>query len=100
MAVSFTRELDSVKFPARNLASPRKVKRKWHSREDRRHDKQYGDAVLVPSDGGVCLSGRNPMTQIGQSGGWSLMDLILEVMMRLMMALPCWFLVTDLVARN
>ncbi|KAF2283894.1 hypothetical protein GH714_016956 [Hevea brasiliensis] len=57
MAVSFTRELDSVKFPARNLASPRKVKRKWHSREDRRHDKQYGDAVLVPSDGGVCLSG-------------------------------------------
>lgn len=51
------RELESVKFPAKNLASPRKVKRKWHSREDRKLDKQYGDGVLVPSDGGVCLSG-------------------------------------------
>lgn len=51
------RELDSVKFPARNLASHKKVKRKWRSREDRRLDKQYGDAVVVPSDGGACLSG-------------------------------------------
>ncbi|EEF27460.1 conserved hypothetical protein [Ricinus communis] len=51
------RELDSVKFTTKNLASARKVKRKWHSREERRVDKQYGDAVVVPSDGGICLSG-------------------------------------------
>ncbi|KDP29767.1 hypothetical protein JCGZ_18702 [Jatropha curcas] len=55
--VSGLRELDSFKFPTKNLASPRKVRRKWHSREERKVDKHYGDAVVVPSDGGVCLSG-------------------------------------------
>lgn len=36
-------------------SSPRKVKKKWQSREERRIDKEY-DIVLVPPDGG-CLSG-------------------------------------------
>ncbi|KAF8406095.1 hypothetical protein HHK36_008175 [Tetracentron sinense] len=48
-----------VKFPSvkgGKMATPsRKVKRKWHSREERRIDTKY-DIVLVPSDGG-CLSG-------------------------------------------
>ncbi|XP_050204345.1 uncharacterized protein LOC126654500 [Mercurialis annua] len=45
------REVESVKFSKKNLASAKKVKRKWHSREERR----VGN--VVPSDGGVCLSG-------------------------------------------
>ncbi|KAK2973500.1 hypothetical protein RJ640_020162 [Escallonia rubra] len=53
------RETDSLKFPkvkgTKMASSSRKVKRKWHSREERRIDKEY-DVVLVPSDG-VCLSG-------------------------------------------
>lgn len=52
------RELDCVKLglPGAKIASsPRKVKRKWQSREERRIDREY-DVVLVPSDG-VCLSG-------------------------------------------
>uniref|UniRef100_A0A2P2JC19 Uncharacterized protein MANES_13G100300 n=1 Tax=Rhizophora mucronata TaxID=61149 RepID=A0A2P2JC19_RHIMU len=52
------RELDTIKFPTKSLASPRKVKKKWQSREQRRVEKQCcGDVVLVPSDGGVSLSG-------------------------------------------
>ncbi|KAL5753328.1 hypothetical protein ACOSP7_023504 [Xanthoceras sorbifolium] len=48
---------DTVKFPSTRIAStPRKVKKKWHSREARRIDREY-DVVLVPSDGGVCSSG-------------------------------------------
>ncbi|KAF1861869.1 hypothetical protein Lal_00026344 [Lupinus albus] len=35
--------------------SQRKVKRKWPSREDRRIDRE-SDIMLVPSDGGDCLS--------------------------------------------
>ena len=53
------REVDNVKFHsvkgAKIASATRKVKRKWHSREERRIDKEY-DIVLVPSDG-VCLSG-------------------------------------------
>jgi len=51
-------ELDAVKFPlvGGNLAPPsRRVKRRWHSREERKIDREY-DVVLVPSDGG-CVSG-------------------------------------------
>ncbi|KAG1326987.1 hypothetical protein COCNU_01G009210 [Cocos nucifera] len=36
-------------------SSSRRIKRKWHSREERRIDREY-DIVLVPSDGG-CMSG-------------------------------------------
>ncbi|KAG8503215.1 hypothetical protein CXB51_001071 [Gossypium anomalum] len=36
-------------------SSSRRVKRKWHSREEREIDREY-DVVLVPSDGG-CVSG-------------------------------------------
>ncbi|XWS14908.1 hypothetical protein CRYUN_Cryun35bG0049200 [Craigia yunnanensis] len=36
-------------------SSSRRVKRKWHSREERKIDREY-DLVLVPSDGG-CVSG-------------------------------------------
>lgn len=50
---------DSMKFSAlkgaRMASSSRKIKRKWHSREERRIDKEF-DLVLVPSDG-VCISG-------------------------------------------
>ncbi|XP_020704185.1 uncharacterized protein LOC110115323 [Dendrobium catenatum] len=55
------REPDSVKFLSMNGprmgSSPRRVKRKWQSREERRLriDRDY-DMVIVPSDGG-CLSG-------------------------------------------
>ncbi|XP_059636357.1 uncharacterized protein LOC132278561 [Cornus florida] len=52
-------ELDTVKFPLvsrGNMAPPsRRVKRRWHSREERKIDREY-DVVLVPSDGG-CVSG-------------------------------------------
>lgn len=52
-------EADTVKFPLVHGGSlgpsSRRVKRKWHSREARKIDKEY-DVVLVPSDGG-CLSG-------------------------------------------
>lgn len=52
-------ELDTLKFPLLqrgNVASSsRRVKRKWHSREERKIDREY-DVVLVPSDGG-CVSG-------------------------------------------
>ncbi|XP_073101052.1 uncharacterized protein [Elaeis guineensis] len=53
------REPDSLKFPSVNgskmRSSSRRIKRKWHSREERRIDREY-DIVLVPSDGG-CMSG-------------------------------------------
>lgn len=53
------REPATVKFPTvtapKASASPRKIKKKWQSREDKRVDREY-DIVLVPSDGG-CLSG-------------------------------------------
>lgn len=54
------RETETMKFPSvkgakMTSSSSRKVKRKWHSREERRIDREY-DVVLVPSDG-VCLSG-------------------------------------------
>ncbi|KAK6940263.1 hypothetical protein RJ641_029794 [Dillenia turbinata] len=38
-----------------NMPSSRKVKRKWHSREERKIEREY-DVVVVPSDG-VCFSG-------------------------------------------
>ena len=54
------KEPETVKFPlvkgSKIAPSPRKVKRKWQSREERRIDREY-DMVLVPSDGGGCLSG-------------------------------------------
>ncbi|XP_060957790.1 uncharacterized protein LOC115698003 isoform X1 [Cannabis sativa] len=54
-----TWESDALKFPLvkrSNVSSPsRKVKRKWHSREERKIDREY-DVVIVPSDGG-CVSG-------------------------------------------
>lgn len=54
------KERESVKFPlvkgTKIAPSHRKVKRKWQSREERRIDREY-DVVLVPSDGGGCLSG-------------------------------------------
>lgn len=53
------REHDTVKFSsvkgAKMQPASRRVKRKWHSREERKIDREY-DLVLVPSDGG-CLSG-------------------------------------------
>ncbi|CAK9169189.1 unnamed protein product [Ilex paraguariensis] len=65
------RDEDTVKFPSvkgtKVASSPRKVKRKWQSREQRRMDKQY-DAVLVPSDG-VCLSGSDT-NESDWSIGW------------------------------
>ncbi|KAM5575317.1 hypothetical protein ABKV19_014328 [Rosa sericea] len=51
-------ESDALKFPSvigANMAASRKVKRKWHSREERKIDREY-DGVLVPSDG-ECVSG-------------------------------------------
>lgn len=52
-------ESDTLKFPfvrgANVASSSRRVKRKWHSREERKIDREY-DVVLVPSDGG-CVSG-------------------------------------------
>ena len=52
-------ESDNLKFPlvkrANIASSSRRVKRKWHSREERKFDREY-DVVLVPSDGG-CVSG-------------------------------------------
>ncbi|XP_052188727.1 uncharacterized protein LOC127799056 [Diospyros lotus] len=52
-------DLDNVKFPLVNggnaSSSPRRVKRKWRSREKRKIDHEY-DVVLVPSDGD-CVSG-------------------------------------------
>ncbi|KAJ8748375.1 hypothetical protein K2173_003012 [Erythroxylum novogranatense] len=49
---------DTLKFPlaqgANIASSSRRVNRKWHSREQRKIDKEH-DVVLVPSDGG-CLS--------------------------------------------
>ncbi|MCL7048020.1 hypothetical protein MKW94_027561 [Papaver nudicaule] len=47
---SGAREFSSVKMPLR-----RSTKKKWHSRDERRIDREY-DIVIVPSDGG-CLSG-------------------------------------------
>lgn len=56
---SGTWESDALKFPlvkrANVASSSRRVKRKWHSREERKIDREY-DVVLVPSDGG-CVSG-------------------------------------------
>ncbi|KAL3514270.1 hypothetical protein ACH5RR_026987 [Cinchona calisaya] len=52
-------ESDTLKFPlvrGGNIrSSSGRVKRKWHSREERKIDKEY-DVVIVPSDGG-CYSG-------------------------------------------
>lgn len=54
------KERESVKLPlvkgTKIAPSHRKVKKKWQSREERRVDREY-DVVLVPSDGGGCLSG-------------------------------------------
>ncbi|WCJ24739.1 hypothetical protein M5689_006674 [Euphorbia peplus] len=51
-------DTDTLKFPLvhgpANISS-RRVRRKWHSREERKIDREY-DIVLVPSDGG-CVSG-------------------------------------------
>ncbi|XP_010254547.1 PREDICTED: uncharacterized protein LOC104595498 [Nelumbo nucifera] len=53
------RESETVKFPSvkggKMSSTSRRIKRKWHSREERRIDREY-DVVLVPPDGG-CLSG-------------------------------------------
>eukprot|EP01018_Ginkgo_biloba_P014449 Gb_35078 [translate_table: standard] len=53
------RDPEIVKFPsmqeARIPPTPRRGRRKWHSRSERRMDREY-DIVLVPSDGG-CMSG-------------------------------------------
>lgn len=59
------REIESVKFPwkgtrmgsssSSSSSSPRKIKKKWHSREERRIEREH-DVVMVPNDG-VCLSG-------------------------------------------
>ncbi|XP_057961786.1 uncharacterized protein LOC131153461 isoform X2 [Malania oleifera] len=64
------REPETLKFPPvkgpRIASSPRKVKRKWQSREERRRiDREY-DVVLVPSDG-VCLSGSD-----SEDSDWSI----------------------------
>ncbi|KAJ7958915.1 Ribosomal RNA small subunit methyltransferase A [Quillaja saponaria] len=51
-------ESDALRFPlvkGADTTSSRRVKRKWHSREERKIDREY-DVVLVPSDGG-CVSG-------------------------------------------
>lgn len=52
-------ESDALRFllakQANMGSSSRRVKRKWHSREERKIDREY-DVVLVPSDGG-CVSG-------------------------------------------
>ena len=52
-------ELDIVRFPLVNggniSSSSRRVKRKWHSREERKIDREH-DVVVVSSDGG-CFSG-------------------------------------------
>lgn len=52
-------EPDALKFPlvkGANMAStPRRIKRKWQSREERKIDREY-DVVIVPSDAG-CISG-------------------------------------------
>ncbi|XP_057442449.1 uncharacterized protein LOC130734141 [Lotus japonicus] len=51
-------ESEFLRFPlvrANVGSSSRRVKRKWHSREERKVDREY-DVVLVPSDGG-CVSG-------------------------------------------
>jgi hypothetical protein len=52
-------ESDALKFPlvkGTNMSfSSRRVKRKWHSREERKIDREY-DVVIVPSDG-ECVSG-------------------------------------------
>jgi hypothetical protein len=40
--------VDTVKFSS---TTPRKVKKKWQSREERRIDREYDDVVVVPSDG-------------------------------------------------
>ncbi|KAB2617549.1 hypothetical protein D8674_013418 [Pyrus ussuriensis x Pyrus communis] len=54
------RDPGAVQFPSvkgtKMASSPRKVKRKWLSREERRVDREY-DIVIVPSDGGEILSG-------------------------------------------
>lgn len=51
--------LDGLRLPlikqAKGPSSSRRVKPKWHSREERKIDREY-DVVLVPSDGG-CVSG-------------------------------------------
>lgn len=51
------RDPDILRFPSMQEARipPRRVRRKWHSRTERRMDREY-DVVLVPSDGG-CISG-------------------------------------------
>lgn len=53
------RESGTVKFPTKGARVPsssqRKIKKKWHSREERKIDREH-DIVVVPTDG-VCLSG-------------------------------------------
>lgn len=67
------REPDTVKFPLRGArvtsSSPRKIKKKWHSREERRIDREH-DIVVVPTDG-VCLSGSGSESEDSDwSIGW------------------------------
>ncbi|KAK9678851.1 hypothetical protein RND81_11G237000 [Saponaria officinalis] len=48
---------ESVKFPLKKgVSSPRKIKKKWRSRDERKLDREEHDVVVVPNDG-VCLSG-------------------------------------------
>ncbi|RXH73872.1 hypothetical protein DVH24_016694 [Malus domestica] len=66
------RETDALKFPSvkgSNMASSssRRVKRRWHSREERKIDREY-DVVLVPSEGG-CVSGSESVDS-DWSVGW------------------------------
>ncbi|KAL2905851.1 hypothetical protein RDABS01_004561 [Bienertia sinuspersici] len=54
--------------------SSRKIKKKWHSREERKIDREH-DVVLVPNDG-FCLSGSESEDSDWSLDGWSLMALI------------------------
>ncbi|KAK9130020.1 hypothetical protein Sjap_010507 [Stephania japonica] len=49
------RSLTSVNGGSANKVRSKRTKKKWHSREERRIDREF-DVVLVPSDGG-CASG-------------------------------------------
>ncbi|KAJ8765628.1 hypothetical protein K2173_014750 [Erythroxylum novogranatense] len=60
------REPDRVKFPKKH----KKVKRKWQSREQRKIDKRYVDAVLESSDGEVYLPAGSESDGPDWSIGW------------------------------
>lgn len=57
VTIGGSREVENKKISTGNRVKmpSKRVKQKWHSREERRIDREY-DAVLVPSDGGCCLS--------------------------------------------